>query len=611
MLNSARSSSSTHRPSVRESDVARAGKGELLSWEQSLRMLQRADFKFRLMNLNGRVLLDNAELIENVRSCLDLSSITPEHKVEILPGRSHAGDRDADVVKRRELVQALYDAMSEAGVQDVLPLKFEEARYVNEVVGAMLIWIFRVFAQHEVLIKAWKRCSKACDDADQRVIEAKKIVVQREIAWEELVEELRLLRLRNKEVSNVPTPTELTTPDRIVIKGPTPNVFFTNGRISGMAPHPKQLPGRLQLPTSILFYVRLKSQRVSFPFPASIPAKQYLHEAKIVEGMEEAGPVARVAFDSKHVIGLEGHNLLSFCQLVLEVPSTPTVNPTIQATRLSFHPRHESQLHNYSEQLPRIIVPIFVVSGSRGPTDMPSHPTPPSKEELNDVEGVKKAQALSTAYGIPHVPPAGVPPLELTKPLRSPLIGTPLNASDFNVHDAINRSNDPSLLAGSARDSSRSISGMSRSGSRGAWSTSRTIPSDPPQASARSLSPSTRTAAARVAAVRAEALLQGFVKRVVEGYVLTSEEMARMKRLVSIVENRPQVWRTHAYSRRRNGPLPSEQTGTQQPAPPSATLPSDPRRQAMLPTNIGRGSIAAGSHVSNLGVLNSARGARG
>ena len=75
--------------------------------------------------------------------------------------------------------------------------------------------------------------------------------------------------------------------------------------------------------------------------------------------------MAHVPFDPAHVIGLLEHQLLSFVQLVIEVPSTPTINPTIHATRLIFHPRHGAQLHSCGAggagtlEMPRLIVSIY------------------------------------------------------------------------------------------------------------------------------------------------------------------------------------------------------------------------------------------------------------
>ena len=69
----------------------------------------------------------------------------------ILPGRGHAGDRVEENKARRELDALLYSSHADAGVN--LHPRFEEARYVNEVIGAMLIWIHRIFLQHNVLVR--------------------------------------------------------------------------------------------------------------------------------------------------------------------------------------------------------------------------------------------------------------------------------------------------------------------------------------------------------------------------------------------------------------------------------------------------------------------------
>lgn len=179
-----------------------------------------------------------------------------------------------------------------------------------------------------------------------------------------------VLRYRMR-LSQADKPTELTTPNQIVLSGPTPNLFFQNGRISGIHPRPVELSPRLQLPTKIFFFIRVKHARVSWPFPPSLSPEQYLHKAEIIPGHEEAGPVAHVPFDSAHVIGLYNHELLSFVQLVLEVPSTASINPTIHPTRLSFHPRHGAQLHCGTGgagtiEMPRVIVTIYPHLISRG-----------------------------------------------------------------------------------------------------------------------------------------------------------------------------------------------------------------------------------------------------
>ena len=577
---SARAASPRAKASVRDSDVKRVAQGKLVSWEATQKMLLRSDFKLRLMTLNAKCLLDNSELIENVRTCLDLSSIKPGQKFNILPGRQHAGDRDNDVRERRELVKALYQESEEDGVH-LTPLKYEEARYVNEVVGAMLIWVFRIFKQYAVLIKAWKRCAVAYEAADARVIEAKKVVEKSHFALDAVSREQAEIVVRDKEVADIPKPTQLTTLDQIVTKGPGPMFFFTNAKIAGMAPRPALIPTRLQLPRSIHFYLRVKSQRVSFPFPPSIPTSQYLFEAQVVQGQgkgqDEADLVAQVPFDSQHVIGLADHLLLSFCQLVIEVPSTPTVNPTIRATRLSFHPRHEAQLHNYEGDRQRIIVPIHTVGGDRGPTDSVSTSPPRDNEQ-------KGAPAPMLPVDVPSLSIPAPPPV---------LIGSAYNA-------------------GASRDGSRGDGGQesgrrsSRSSARGAWTTSRQLPAggdDGTPNSARSRSPSAKKAAERVLAFRAEALMKPLIKRVEDGYVLTQAELRRFKRLVHCVEHPPEAFPTHTYSMASAAMLPSDHAGTRAGAPPAATATYDPRRQALLPSNNGHGSISRSSHSAKLSSL--------
>ena len=121
-------------------------------------------------------------------------------------------------------------------------------------------------------------------------------------------------------------PAELTTPELWAEKKHAPPslyIVFANARAStGPAGN---LP-RLQLPSTIHFYVRVKWQRAGFPFPPGV-SKRFLQKARVLPGLESAGPVARLAFDERHVIGLMKHQHLSHLQLVLEVPSTASVNP--------------------------------------------------------------------------------------------------------------------------------------------------------------------------------------------------------------------------------------------------------------------------------------------
>jgi len=138
-------------------------------------------------------------------------------------------------------------------------------------------------------------------------------------------------------------PAELTTPNLWTEKQHAPaalHFVFVNARASN---GPAAL-SNVQLPTAINFFVRVKFQRVGFPFPPGV-SKHYLHTARMQAGHVSAGLVARIAFDARHVIGLLKHQHLTLCQLVLEVPSTESVNPGLQPTKLSFHPCHACQLH--------------------------------------------------------------------------------------------------------------------------------------------------------------------------------------------------------------------------------------------------------------------------
>ena len=83
--------------------------------------------------------------------------------------------------------------------------------------------------------------------------------------------------------------------------------------------------------------------------------------------------MAHIPFDEKRVIGLHKFQLQTFCQLVLEVPSTETTNPRLQPTKLSFHPRHSSQLHRGTDGgsersggLPRLNINVWPKHVSHG-----------------------------------------------------------------------------------------------------------------------------------------------------------------------------------------------------------------------------------------------------
>ena len=121
---------------------------------------------------------------------------------------------------------------------------------------------------------------------------------------------------------------------------------------------------------TIHFFVRVKWQRVSYPFPAGVSTKKYLRKAKL--SADGQFVTAVMPFDEKHVIGLAKHQVHTLCQLVLEVPSD--ANPRLHATKLCFHPRHHSQLHQVADadpgdgsprSLPRLIVTVWPIKVSR------------------------------------------------------------------------------------------------------------------------------------------------------------------------------------------------------------------------------------------------------
>ena len=186
-------------PQVSHASPRRTRGNELISWKESLTILARTDFKWRLMNLNGKSLLNNTELVDVVRSYLDLSSIQPSHRYTILPGRSHPGDRDEAKRARRELVSALYNAFAEAGIASGNKLQFEEARYTSEVAGAMLIWIRRVFEQHEQLQHAWEDATMVIAKAHAEVLPARLRVDELRESLEELLEEQKTAEEKSRK----------------------------------------------------------------------------------------------------------------------------------------------------------------------------------------------------------------------------------------------------------------------------------------------------------------------------------------------------------------------------------------------------------------------------
>ena len=142
-----------------------------------------------------------------------------------------------------------------------------------------------------------------------------------------------------------------------------PNLFFQNAVAASQKCQLRTsaLPSASQqLPREITFYLRLKHVNCSFPLPRRVGAHddktadgddagggadRFVLKASVVEGHEEAGPVAHVPFDCAHVIGLQPHMLLSLIQIVLEVPSTPTVNPDLLPTSITFRERRAQRRH--------------------------------------------------------------------------------------------------------------------------------------------------------------------------------------------------------------------------------------------------------------------------
>jgi len=276
-----------------------------------------------------------------------------------------------------------------------------------------------------------------------------------------------------------------------------------------------------------------------------------------------------VPFDAEHVIGLADHHLLTFTQLVIEVPANAEVNPDIRATRLSFHPRHGAQLHNYSSNMQRVIVPVFTSGGitserasSVPPRERPNEST--VDHRAAGQSGQAHGQHQPDRYGEPCekakviAPVASVPPLAFAKP---PQIGSPFNAETYSRNSQwTQRSNEVDVIIAGR--------GVMQDGCRPRPDAcvSRFPSPDLPRApltplGQRSVSLSSRAAAVRVAAFRAEASMAPYVKRVAEGYVLLPEEMQRMRQLADVIQRRPPPSPTflHGSAATYSGPLPSEQ----------------------------------------------------
>ena len=85
--------------------------------------------------------------------------------------------------------------------------------------------------------------------------------------------------------------------------------------------------------------------------------------AGLKQVLEAGGPTAHMVWNIHSVIGLKKHQCgpngapHRSIQLVVVVPSTPTVNPGVEEAQIAFSPNNFAQLHN-SKRLPRIIVPL-------------------------------------------------------------------------------------------------------------------------------------------------------------------------------------------------------------------------------------------------------------
>ena len=154
-----------------------------------------------------------------------------------------------------------------------------------------------------------------------------------------------------------------------------PNIFFQNGRFSGAAPRPEQMPRHQQLPEAIHFYVRttdVPPPDLYRPLPEA--TKAVMLEARTVKGHESAGPLARVDFSEVAIVGLGVRRdavLAGHSQLVIDVPSAEAFakqDVRVRPTSYTFQPYHQSSLHG--DWLPRVNVPVLA-----------DHPKPPSPEQ--------------------------------------------------------------------------------------------------------------------------------------------------------------------------------------------------------------------------------------
>lgn len=566
------------QPSPKPSEPLRR---RLLTWEDSQRVLARANFKDKIANFDGRTLLENDDLVEQVRARIELSAIKPENSMAAnlkmpVKSRKERNEEAAAAVRRRE---DYAEALSSGSMAKVPLVTLEDARYVSKIAPPLLVWIARILSKHDVLQPAWSKVMASLRDATKKRDEARAQLValrkkadeiREEEAWKkakakEEKERAELLGIqveeeeKIKKKKNVDRPTELTTPDQIVVSGPTPNLFFQNGRISGIAPRPVELSPRLQLPPAIHFFIRVKHCRVSWPFPPSVSADKYLHAAQIIPGHEEAGPVAHVPFDAAHVIGLLDHQLLSFVQLVIEVPSTDTVNPTIHPARLSFHPRHGAQLHSNARsggagtlEMPRIIVTVYPHLVSRHAMGRASSAPHARTASLDGAADGAKTSPLTRLVGLAGRPESartspqidhgreGIPALHIDQTVLRSIGSAYRSSKSVTAHTATCLSGSKGVRLRGATDWAReAIALTERARSRpfalSKPGSTRAIPEVLLQSSAVAVSSAKRLSRSS-ARLNLDALkaLARVVERVTEGYVISSAEKRQLNRAMEL-----------------------------------------------------------------------------
>ena len=175
-------------------------KRKLLTWEESQKVLARANFKERISDFDGRLLLDNDDLVNEVRSRLDLDSIDPSlpmaaHLEVKKLSKKERNDEAIAAVRRRE---AYNEGVAQDGSGGVPKLTLNDARYVSKIAPPLLVWIARVISQYAINDPLWKRTSAACIDATKKRDEARDAVMQLRRKMDEMAQKLREEKARLK-----------------------------------------------------------------------------------------------------------------------------------------------------------------------------------------------------------------------------------------------------------------------------------------------------------------------------------------------------------------------------------------------------------------------------